>query len=180
MTREPRTGPGVGSELAGRKAEAVRGTEPTQGFRRGGDDVLRTTARDSRRMGGVRQRDTRAELAVRRALTALGVRYRINVKSLPGRPDVANASRRLAIFVHGCFWHRHTGCRRSTTPTRNREFWLEKFAANVKRDRRAVTALRAAGYQVIVVWECETENETALLAGLRERIRSTSESQGAA
>jgi DNA mismatch endonuclease (patch repair protein) len=115
-------------------------------------------ARTSARMAGVRQKDTTAELVVRRLLTQLGHRYRVRNRDLPGSPDVANRRRGWAIFVHGCFWHRHPGCVRTTTPTRNREFWLHKFVANVRRDERARRALRARGYRTITVWECETRN----------------------
>ncbi len=93
-------------------------------------------------MGRVRQRDTRPEQAVALALRSLGIAYRKNVRGLPGSPDFANKSGKWAVFVHGCFWHRHTGCRRATTPKANREFWLTKFAANRTRDARAI---RVAG-----------------------------------
>lgn len=125
-----------------------------------------TDAATSRRMAGIRQKGTTPELAVRRALTRLGLRYRITNRDLPGSPDLANRSRRWAIFVHGCFWHRHRDCRRTSTPTRNREFWEAKFTANIERDRRAVDALRRAGYHVATVWECETEIECKSLATL--------------
>ncbi len=107
-------------------------------------------------MGRVRQKDTRPELQVAATLRSLGLRYRKNVRSLPGSPDFANKRRRWAVFVHGCFWHRHTGCRRATTPRANREFWLEKFAANRLRDARAIRKLRSMGFKVVIVWECQT------------------------
>lgn len=88
------------------------------------------------------------------ALRKLGLGYRKDVRNLPGSPDFANKSRRWAIFVNGCFWHRHRGCHRATTPTNNREFWLAKFAQNRKRDADAVRALRRRGYKVFIVWEC--------------------------
>lgn len=121
----------------------------------------------SARMGRVRQKDTAAELTVRRILTALKHRYRIRNKDLPGSPDVANRTRRWAVFVHGCFWHRHPGCYRTTMPRRNRDFWEHKFLANVARDRRSVRALREKGYNVITVWECETFEPENLRARLR-------------
>jgi DNA mismatch endonuclease (patch repair protein) len=123
---------------------------------------LQLDPQTSVRMAGVRQKDTAAELAVRRALTAIGLRYRVRNRDLPGTPDVANRARRWVIFVHGCFWHRHAGCTRTTTPQRNRQFWEQKFAANVARDRRAVASLRRRGFRVLVVWECQTL-EPALL-----------------
>lgn len=116
----------------------------------------------SARLGRIRQHGTSAELNVRKLLHALGHRFRIHNRDLPGSPDIANRRRKWAIFVHGCFWHRHQGCKRTTTPSRNREFWLQKFDANVARDARVQSALRAQGYRVLVVWECETEGVTRL------------------
>src|SRR5687768_13330933 len=95
---------------------------------------LITTPQRSRLMGRVRQRGTTPELAVRSALRQLGVSYRLNARELPGSPDVANRSKRFAVFVHGCYWHRHPGCRLTTTPSTNVDFWLEKFSANQARD----------------------------------------------
>lgn len=118
-------------------------------------------------MRAVRQKGTGGELAVSGALRRMGVSVRRNVKSLPGSPDLVTDDGRLAIFVHGCFWHRHRGCSRTTTPKRNRPFWLAKFEANVLRDRRKAKALRARGVDVLVIWECETkslEKVTARLA----------------
>lgn len=125
----------------------------------------------SARMARIRQKHTAPEIAVRRALTRLGLRYRVNNRDLPGSPDIANRAQRWAIFVHGCYWHRHRSCVRTTTPTRNREFWVAKFDANVARDRRSMRALRAKGYRVAVIWECETETSTERLdAILRRRL----------
>lgn len=120
----------------------------------------------SARMGGIRQQHTAPELAVRRILAALGLRYRVHNRDLPGSPDVANRARAWAVFVHGCYWHRHEGCKRTTTPKRNREFWEAKFAANVARDARAMRELDALGYHVVTVWECETLSRAALLEKL--------------
>lgn len=108
-------------------------------------------------MSRVRQRGTTPELAVASILTSLGCRYRKNVGDLPGSPDFANKARKWAVFVHGCFWHRHAGCIRSSTPKTNKEFWLRKFARNQKRDSEAIVALNQLGFRVLVVWECETE-----------------------
>jgi len=110
----------------------------------------------SARMGLVRQKGTRPELLVRSAIRALGHHFRLANRDLPGSPDIANRSRRWAVFVHGCFWHRH-GCKATTTPGRNREFWEAKFARNVARDERSAAELRALGYTVIVIWECDTK-----------------------
>jgi DNA mismatch endonuclease (patch repair protein) len=93
-------------------------------------------------------------------LTRLGHAYSTNVRGIPGSPDIVSADHTRAVFVHGCYWHRHPGCRASTTPTHNAEFWQEKFVANVRRDRRKVRALRKLGYRVMTVWECQTKSET--------------------
>ncbi len=123
-------------------------------------------AETSARLGQIRQKGTTPELAVGAALRALGAHYRTSNRDLPGSPDIANRSKRWAIFVHGCFWHRHEGCRRTTTPSRNRDFWLAKFAANVARDARAIAALEAQGFRVLVIWECESETWSTMLARL--------------
>lgn len=135
---------------------------------------LRTTDYISRRMGRVRQAGTSPELRVRRACTDLGMRYRIRNRDLPGSPDLANRTRRWAIFVHGCYWHRHEGCPRTTTPRTNREFWLAKFRRNCERDRESCAALQAAEIDVLVVWECETE----ITHNLYETLRSFSRRVG--
>jgi DNA mismatch endonuclease (patch repair protein) len=106
-------------------------------------------------MRRVRQHGTKAEDEVAAIMRELSINYRRNVRSLPGSPDFANKAKRWAVFVNGCFWHRHAGCARATTPSRNRSFWLAKFAANVKRDVNKIDALRALRFRVIVVWECE-------------------------
>lgn len=125
-----------------------------------GSAALRTDAETSARMGRVRQRDTGPELLVRRACRSLGLHYRTRNRDLPGSPDLANRTRRWALFVHGCYWHRHEGCPKATTPRRNSEFWKAKFAANVERDRAALMELRSRGYRVLTIWECETARPT--------------------
>lgn len=128
--------------------------------------LLQVDDATSLRMAGIRQRATRPELVVGKVLRALGLRYRLTNRDLPGSPDFANRRARWALFVHGCFWHRH-GCSATTTPTRNREFWAAKFERNMARDARSLGELRAGGYRVIVVWECETKRgEAELLARL--------------
>jgi DNA mismatch endonuclease (patch repair protein) len=121
-------------------------------------------------MGRVRQRDTAPELMVRRATTALGLRYRTRNRDLPGSPDLANRSRHWAVFVHGCYWHRHEGCPRASTPKNNQGFWLAKFEYNRARDLRAQRALQQLGFRVLVIWECETTHESALRKRLRPML----------
>lgn len=108
-------------------------------------------------MARIRRKDTAPEMRLRRWLHARGLRYRLHTDTLPGRPDIVFPSRKKVIFVHGCFWHRHDGCHLATTPKTRGEFWLAKFQANVKRDKAKEVALRAAGWQVLVVWQCELE-----------------------
>ena len=110
----------------------------------------------SRMMSSIRGKDTKPELSVRRALTAAGVRYRLHRKDLPGAPDLVMAGRRVAVFVHGCFWHRHEGCSYGKLPSSNAEFWRTKLERNVERDMKAVNDLVAAGWRVLTVWECAT------------------------
>ncbi len=108
----------------------------------------------SRMMAGIRGANTRPELAIRKALHARGFRYRLHVKGLAGRPDFILPKHRAAVFVHGCFWHRHEECRYATTPSTRREFWLTKFEANVKRDINARNSLLESGWRIATVWEC--------------------------
>ena len=117
-------------------------------------DIVNAATR-SRMMSSVRSRNTAPEMIVRRYLHGQGFRYRLHVRNLPGSPDLVLPKHRTVIFVHGCFWHRHRGCRYSTMPASNAERWREKFAANVQRDALKETQLRSAGWKVIVVWECE-------------------------
>lgn len=119
-------------------------------------------------MGRIRGADTGPEMAVRRAAHRLGYRFRLHRRSLPGRPDLVFPSRRAAIFVHGCFWHRHEGCRKASSPKTRVEFWEAKFARNVERDAEVQQRLRAAGWRVLVIWECEIGRNGDLDRTLRE------------
>jgi len=124
----------------------------------------------SARMGRIPQKGTKPELIVRRLIYEGGHRYRVENRDLPGSPDIANRSRGWAVFVHGCYWHRHPGCVKATTPRRNRAFWEAKFQANVERDRRAVRELRRMGYRTIVVWECQCSREVILQRRLQRSL----------
>ena len=117
-------------------------------------------------MRRVKGRDTTPELKVRRLLTSLGARYRLHRKDLPGKPDIVMAGRRLAIFVHGCFWHGHDCARGARVPKANRDYWLGKVGRNRARDVASRAALEAAGWRVETVWECEMKDEAALRARL--------------
>ena len=109
--------------------------------------------------------DTKPELTVRRLLHSLGYRYRVNVKDIPGKPDVVFRERRKAIFVHGCFWHSHPGCPKAYRPKSRVEFWEAKFRRNQARDAEVGDALRSCGWTTVVVWECEAVDG--------ERLRNT-------
>ncbi len=109
-------------------------------------------------MKRVRQRDTAPELKLRKLLTDAGLRYRVCPADPPGRPDIANKSKRWAIFVHGCFWHGHLDCRLAKVPANNRAFWEKKLQGNRDRDARKVAALEALGYRAVTVWQCELDD----------------------
>lgn len=119
---------------------------------------------DARRrlMASIRSANTKPEMIVRSIAHALGYRYRLHVRSLPGSPDLVFPRMKKAIFVHGCFWHRHEGCTRTTFPKTRADYWNAKFSANVARDAAQATALRKLGWLVLTIWECETCDHTAL------------------
>jgi len=118
-------------------------------------------------MSRIRGSDTGPEKTVRSLLHRMGYRFRLHRKDLPGKPGIVLPKYRALIFVHGCFWHRHPGCSFAYTPKTRVAFWTNKFRENVDRDRHNVARLRAAGWRVLVVWECETTDLTALAATLR-------------
>jgi DNA mismatch endonuclease (patch repair protein) len=123
-------------------------------------------------MRRVKGRDTTPELTVRRALTALGARYRLHRKDLPGSPDIVMPGRRLALFVHGCFWHGHDCARGSRVPKANRDYWVGKVERNRARDARTQAELAALGWRVETIWECDLKDAAALKARLGELIGS--------
>ena len=129
-----------------------------------------TVRERSERMSRIRSRDTKPEMRVRRLVHGLGYRYRLHSEDLPGRPDLVFRPRRKVIFVHGCFWHRHEGCSRNRTPKspERRDFWREKLDGNAQRDRLNEAALRRLGWEILVIWECETK----ALDPLAERVRA--------
>lgn len=114
-------------------------------------------------MSGIRGKNTCPELKVRRYLHARGFRYRLNVKRLPGKPDIVLPKYRLVIFVHGCFWHRHPGCRLTSTPASNAKRWQAKFEANTQRDARNQRQLRNARWRVLILWECGLRSDEGAL-----------------
>lgn len=122
------------------------------------DTVDKTTR--SRIMSKVGQKDTGPEMKLRRSLHKIGLRYRLHDKRLPGSPDIVFPRFKAVLFVHGCFWHRH-GCKATTTPGTNVDFWRKKFDENIARDRRDMEALQDAGWKVAVVWECSLKGKSA-------------------
>jgi DNA mismatch endonuclease (patch repair protein) len=122
----------------------------------------------SRQMARVRSKDTKPEMAVRRLVHRLGYRYRLHRRDLPGSPDLVFPRRRKVIFVHGCFWHRHPDpdCKLARMPKSRLEFWGPKLEANAERDKRALEALRALGWEALTLWECELKSNR----DLEERI----------
>ena len=127
-------------------------------------DIL-TPEERSALMSRIRGVDTKPELFVRRALHAVGYRFRTHARGLPGRPDVVFSRRRAAVFVHGCFWHRH-GCGMTYTPRSREQFWQAKFAGNVDRDRRDQQRLASDGWRIFIAWECEIEADEAFMGRL--------------
>lgn len=121
-----------------------------------------TSAERSARMARVGSKNTNPELLVRRLVHGLGYRFRLHRRDLPGRPDLAFPSRRKVIFVNGCFWHGHPGCKRATLPHTRREFWQAKIESNAGRDNRNQAALVGQGWSVLILWECELRNRTAI------------------
>lgn len=132
-------------------------------------DIL-TPEQRSALMARIGPRDTKPEMRVRRVAHALGLRYRLHRRDLPGTPDLVFPKWRVAMFVNGCFWHRHPGCPKSYTPKSRVTFWQKKFAENVARDRRVARELERLGWRPVVIWECETENPEQLAAIIAERV----------
>ena len=113
-------------------------------------------------MARVKSKDTAPEKIVRSWLHRNGYRFRLHRKDLPGSPDIVLPKYRIVIFVHGCFWHQHPGCRKASVPDQNRDFWEKKLSQNIVRDRRSYDALESLGWRVVVVWECECRKEETL------------------
>lgn len=113
-------------------------------------------------MSRVSGKDTKPEMVVRRMIHAMGYRYRLHARDLPGRPDIVLPKHKKVVFVHGCFWHGHPGCKRSDRPTSNAEFWNTKIDRNIVRDATAVAGLEAQGWKVLTVWQCRIRNREGL------------------
>lgn len=132
-------------------------------------DII-SPAQRSQLMGRIRGKETKPELIVRRTAHRLGFRFRLYRRDLPGRPDLVFPSRKVAMFVHGCFWHRHKGCRYCYNPKSNIEFWEKKFKNNVTRDERTRGELKRMGWHVAIIWECETTDPRSLEKKLKDQL----------
>lgn len=119
--------------------------------------------RRSWNMSRIRGRNTGPEVALRSLLHLAGFRFRLHDRTLPGKPDIVLKRHKTVIFVHGCFWHRHAGCRNATMPSSRTEFWSDKFHATIERDERKAKALRALGWNVITIWECDIAKRPELV-----------------
>jgi DNA mismatch endonuclease (patch repair protein) len=126
-----------------------------------------STARRSAIMSHIKGKDTAPEKYVRKLLHALGMRFRLHRKDLPGKPDIVLPRRRKIIFVHGCFWHGHDGCRRAALPNSNADFWAAKVRRNKVRDQETQLALRRLRWKCLVIWQCEMKDEARLIALLQ-------------
>lgn len=113
-------------------------------------------------MARVKSRDTVPEIIIRKLVFSLGYRFRLHRKDLPGNPDLVFPGKKKIVFVHGCFWHRHQGCKRATTPASNQNYWLPKFSRTVKRDEENLKLLASMGWEALIVWECELHDMLAL------------------
>ena len=125
-------------------------------------------------MSKIRGRDTQPELRVRKTAHRLGLRFRLHRRDLPGTPDLVFPAWRKAVFVHGCFWHSHGGCKYAYKPKSNIAFWKDKLRKNLDRDIHAARELKSLGWDVIVIWECETRDDDRLIGILNGRVRNAS------
>lgn len=133
----------------------------------------------SKRMAKIRSKDTVPELMVRKITFGMGYRYRLHARDLPGRPDIVFLSRKKVIFVHGCFWHGHEGCKVANRPKSHAEYWDAKFARNKARDVRNEAELRARGWDILIVWECEIKNKAILAKRIQDFLGPTRKSKNA-
>lgn len=139
-------------------------------------DIVAAETR-SRMMSGIRSRNTRPEIVVRKWLHAHGYRFRLHRKDLPGKPDIVLPHYRVAILVHGCFWHRHEGCKYTAIPATRTEWWTKKFQYTVEHDARVLNKLEDLGWKVCVVWECQTRNDLYIniIESFLENIKCSSD-----
>lgn len=133
------------------------------------------SSKRSAMMAAVRSKNTSPELAVRKLIHSMGYRYRLHGNGLPGKPDLVFAGKRKVIFVHGCFWHRHRGCAKASTPKTRVDFWQTKFDQNVARDKKTVRSLKRLGWQVLTIWQCELKDAARVAGWLNEFLKEDNE-----
>ena len=121
--------------------------------------IHKVSEQRSRNMSAIKSKNTKPEIKVRKVLHSMGYRFRLHSKDLPGSPDIVLPKYKTAIFVHGCFWHRHENCKYASTPKTRKEFWKKKFQSNIKRDLEIQDKIKNIGWQSVVIWECEIKNE---------------------
>ena len=129
-----------------------------------------TSKERSRNMAAIKSKNTSPEIKVRSLLHRNGYRFRLYNKNLPGKPDIILPKYNTVIFVHGCFWYRHTGCKDCTTPKTNKKYWTEKFNKNIKRDKYVQDELKQLGWNVIVIWQCELKDQDKLIKELCNKL----------
>lgn len=121
-------------------------------------------------MSRIRSKDTKPEIVVRRILNKLKIRHSLHSKKLPGKPDIVISKKRKIIFINGCFWHQHKGCKRQALPKSNRKYWLKKLYSNIKRQKKHISKLHKSGWKSTIVWECQTNNQNKLRARLKKAL----------
>jgi DNA mismatch endonuclease (patch repair protein) len=119
-------------------------------------------------MSRIKSKDTKPEIIVRKTLYKLGFRYGLYKEDLPGKPDIIFLKKKIAIFVNGCFWHQHEGCKRKSSPKTNTEYWEKKLKKNVENQNKSIISLRKTGWKVFIIWECETKDSTLLEKRIKE------------
>ena len=122
-------------------------------------------------MSRIRAKNTKPELIVRKYLYSKGFRYRLHTKDIQGKPDLSNKTKRIAIFVNGCFWHQHKNCSRSTIPKTNKNYWIPKLNSNISRFKRNINDLKSFGWKVVIIWECELKNNVKEIKAINEILR---------
>jgi len=122
-------------------------------------------------MSNIGNKDTKPELRIRSLLHQMGYRFRLHRKDLPGKPDIVLPKYKTVIFIHGCYWHRHTCKKGRSTPTSNREFWEEKFSKNIERDKRNLVELKNIGWNIITIWQCELKNMEKIQSRLKSHLK---------
>ena len=127
-----------------------------------------TKGKRSWNMSRIRSKNTKPEMAVRKHLYSKGFRYRLHVNDIPGKPDLSNKTKKIAVFVNGCFWHQHKNCSRSTIPKTNKKYWIPKLNRNVSRFKENINDLKSFGWKVFIIWECELKNNVKEIKAINE------------